>query len=341
MSWYNTDGNACEHVLFSKFTYTRNLANTLFSQAIDKKKMSEILALTDALLKKNGFHQKDVSARSILAYYEKQYIEPDVSIAGGERAVYFNEPCSLSLSIGSANLFNVYAILPGASISEAHKLASSVEQLLDSELDFAYSQKAGYLSPIPHLCGSGSRISTALYLPLLKRNDKITSVMASLYSFGAALHPLFSHKSFGDIYIMSYTLPKDRDEASAISLCERLVTDIVALEHEQQSSLSEGELEDISELSHRAIGVLEYATGVTEEEMLELISQIRLSLCLGKALPKDLRPSTLNNMLIESLSAVLCADSRGKITSEKELAARRASVIKKLLRSVPSARTCS
>lgn len=335
MAWYDIDGKLSEHILFSKFTYTRNLSDTLFFQGLDKKKMTEIITRTDAILKKNGFHAKDSGQRSVMAYYEKQFLDYDVCIADGERAIYFNEPCNLSLSVGGSNLFNIYSILPGAAVSEAHRIASSAESLLDSELDFAYNESIGYLSPTPHLCGSGARISSALYLPLLTKSCRIPSLMASLYSFGATMHPLFSHSSFGDIYILSYTIPKDMDEDSAISLFEGLVSNIIELETQQEGELSEDELESISDNSHRALGVLEYATRLSEEETISLLSSIRLSLCVGSELSRDVRPSSLCGIMCQSLSSVIVADSRKKITSDSELMTERAATVKRLLRAIP------
>ncbi len=339
MSWFNTDGKMSENILFSKFTYTRNLSGLLFS-GNQPKQISDVISRAESILKKNGFHTYKIektAKNTAMSYCEKQYAEQDFCLFPYDKAIFFNEPCSLSISVGGANLINIYAILPGASIRDAYKISSSAEELLDSEFDFAYDESLGYLSPIPNTCGSGIRISCALYLPMLSRASKIPSLCRSLSELGVSLYPIFSQGSSGDIYVMTYSPPISVGEEACVDMFERLMLDIISLEKEELKALGEDKIFNIAERGSRALGILAYAHSLSEEELISLISDIRLCLsagCGGKLI-KSISPSVINNVMFDSLSYSVLANSRNKITSKSELDSERAAQVRRLVNSLP------
>lgn len=339
MSWFNTDGKMSENILFSKFTYTRNLSGLLFS-GNQPKQISDIITRAESILKKNGFHTYKIqkaAKNTALSYCEKQYVEQDFCSFPYDKAIFFNEPCSLSISVGGSNLINIYAILPGASVRDAYKISSSAEELLDAEFDFAYDESLGYLSPVPNMCGSGIRISCALYLPLLSQANKIPSLCRSLSELGISLYPIFSQSSSGDIYIMTYSPPMSADEETSVDMFEGLMLDVISLEKEELKALGEDKIFNIAERGSRALGILAYAHSLTEDELISLTSDIRLCLSAGcdEKLIKSVAPSVINSIMFDSLSYSVLANSRNKIKSKSDLDAERATQMRKLINSLP------
>ena len=339
MSWFNTDGKMSENILFSKFTYTRNLSGLLFS-GNQPKQIADVIARVEAILKKNGFHACKIekSAKSTaMSYCEKQYVEQDFCSFPYDKAIFFNEPCSLSVSVGGSNLINIYAILPGASVRDAYKISSSAEEMLDSELDFAYDEELGYLSPIPSMCGSGIRISCALYLPQLSRAGKIPSLCRSLSELGISLYPLFSQGASGDIYVMTYSPAQFSREEACVDIFEKLMLDVISLEKEELKALEAGKIFNIAESGSRALGILAYAHSLSEEELISLVSEIRLCLSAGcdEKLIKSISPSSLSSITFDCLSYSLLANSRNKITSKAQLDFERAAQVRRMINSLP------
>ncbi len=339
MSWFNTDGKMSENILFSKFTYTRNLSGLLFS-GNQQKQIADVIARAESILKKNGFHTCKIeksAKNTAMSYCEKQYAEQDFCSFPYDKAIFFNEPCSLSISVGGSNLINIYAILPGASVRDAYKISHSAEELLDSEFDFAYDESFGYLSPIPSMCGSGIRISCALYLPFLSHADKIPSLCHSLSDLGISLYPLFSQSVGGDIYVMTYSPPMSVGEEESVSRFEKLMLDIITLEKEELKSYSADKIFNIAERGSRAMGALAYSNSLTESQLISLISEIRL--CLSARcdikLVKSVSPSSLNSIMFESLSFSILSSSRERITNRAELDCERAAQVRRLINSLP------
>ncbi len=339
MSWFNTDGKMSENVLFSKFTYTRNLSGLLFS-GNQSKQISDVIARAESILKKNGFHTCKIeksAKNTAMSYCEKQYVEQDFCSFSYDKAIFFNEPCSLSISVGGSNLINIYAILPGASVRDAYKISSSAEQLLDSEFDFAYDESFGYLSPIPSMCGSGIRISCALYLPFLSSAGRIPSICRSLSELGISLYPLFSQGTSSDIYIMTYSPSLSACEEESVDIFEKLMLDIITLEKEELKSYGADKIFNIAERGSRAMGALAYSNSLTEAELISLISEIRLCLsagCDGKLI-KSISPPSLNSIMFESFSFSILASSRERVTTRAELDCERAAQVRRLINSLP------
>lgn len=333
MAWFDTDGNMSENILFSKFTYTRNLAGK-------QGDVSEVIGKIEAVLKKNGFHtqkiQKDDKYKA-LSYCEKQYVDEDFCAFTQNKAIFFNEPCSLCISVGGANLISIYAILPGASVRDAHKISSSAEELLDAEFDFAYDEALGYLSPLPHTCGSGIRISCALYLPLLTRADKISSLSRTLASFGISLYPIFPKSAEADIYIMTYSPHLSQSEDTCVEAFDKLIRDVVALEREELKQLGAQTIFNIAEDAARALGILAYSGSLSECELISLCSDIRLCLSAGCSdrLLRNITPASLNTLSFEGLSASVLLNAHGAVKSQAELDCERAMQVRRILLSLP------
>lgn len=335
MSWLDNDGKLSENVLFSKFTYVRNLADTP-AQGMSAEQLSGFITATEELLKKNGFSMQSVeNTTSPLSgsLCEHQYTEADTYSTQSVRAVFFNEPCNLCISIGGANLICISSILSGASIRDAYKISSSAEELMDSKFDFAFDHKSGYLSPVPTDCGSGIRMTCAVYLPCLTSSGKISSLTAVMCKHGISLYPLFSQKSTGDIYMMTCSPSRNISEDEAVSIFEQLISYATDLERAEYDNISPKMLFNVAEEASRASGILSYCLSLSENELIDLTSRIRLSLCLGCSdmLTRTVTPCILNQILFDNLSCSVMTHSASPVTDKSSLDRERAMSVRKAI----------
>lgn len=340
MSWLDNDGKISENILFSKFTYVRNLTDTP-AQGMSAEQLESFLSDAEELLKKNGFSMQSVEQNgSTLSGYlcEHQYIESDSCGTHGVRAVFFNEPCNLCISVGGTNLICISSILSGASIRDAYKISSSAEELMDSKFDFAFSHSKGYLSPVPTDCGSGTRMTCAVYLPLLAMSGKISSLTARLCKHGVSLYPLFSHKSTGDIYMMTCSPSRSIPEEEAVGIFEQLVSYALELERAELDGISGSTLFSVAEEASRAEGILSFCLSLSENELIDLTSRIRLSVYLGSSdmLVSSITPRLLNQILFDNLSCSVMTHSNSPITDRDMLDRERAMSVRRLVTALPA-----
>lgn len=335
MSWYDTDGELSENILFSKFTYMRSIP-THAANNTGANSMQNVTERIEALLKKNGFHSQKLKKDDRIAtaaLCERLYINADLCTRYGDGEIFFNEPCNLCITVSSSGLINIYSMLSGDSIRDAHKISSSAESLLDSELDFEYDAGIGYLCPSPHLCGSGIRISCALYLPLLTRADKISSICHSLSEYGVSLYPLLPWRTSGDIYVMTLSPDNHVSEQISVDIFEWLMREIVRLERDEVGTLSDDQVLTIAERAARALGILTHAGSICEEEMISLLSEVRLCLSTGQGdrLFRVVSPSSLNVIMLENMSAGVMQSAGREIKSKQALNSQRAASVREAI----------
>jgi protein arginine kinase len=334
MSWYNTEGNN-PHVLYSKTCYIRNLASLPFSKKQGDKNREAVFKKVDAILTKSGFSREDISVgESIqaLSLAEKGFAEGSFLTSKTARAVYFNEPCSLSISLGGKDLISISSILSGHTLPETRNIASGAEELLDRSLEFAYSDGIGYLSPTPSNCGSGVTFSSLVYLPTLSKSEEFDSIFHMASSSGVEIFPAFIHQGT-DLFLITYSPHLLCDENASAESFSAFIDSIIEREKELEAIILEERGKTISDRAWKAYGSLRYARLLEESEMLELSSHIRLALLLtdGEGLP-PVTATTLNRLLGEHLNASTLL-SHKSCRSEGDLCRARAEAISAFLSS--------
>lgn len=315
MFWYNTEDAKNPHVLWSKVRYMRNIASLPFN-ARDKELTSDhgtFSSRLSELMEANGFHSHQMTSSSCAEMYslaEKQLIDYSFAIDNGERCLYFNEPCNLTIFSGGEFHLNIQALLSGLSLGEAHKIASEAEELLDREFSFAYSDKLGYLTSDIALCGSALELSVCLFLPAARHGARYGDMQREAAAYGATLSPfLAKYDNAGDLYVLSYIPSLALDEKKAISDFSALINLLVSSEISCEGIVFSNKSTIISDRAWRALGTLATARMIDEDELLSLISRIRLAIALPAC--RDGAPkcpiSLLNTLTCEGLNGAVAA----------------------------------
>ena len=332
MSWFNTEGNCPHYYIWSKTRYVRNAAKLPF-RAADPTALAEVFSTIEGLLTQNGFRKELLSPSrlsEILALAEKQLADADLCDGEGEKALYLNEPCNLTVSVGGKNLISIQSILSGRAVTETQNIAAGAEELIDGEIELAYSEKYGYLSPNPTECGSGTEYSAALFLPALKASGQIESRRLLCQRMGVNLTPLSLHpQNPGDIYVAltraSHRLGEESERRRFEAVCDKLEQNEKAAERmifKDKSKL-------IIDKAWRAYGLLRYAKQMDEAELLRRLSELRLGLATTEskeALP-PVTPVLLNSLLAEGLNASVVTSSLPPLQNSEECAEARARLL--------------
>ena len=333
MSWYDTEGQDPIYTLFSQTRYSRNLASLPFIGKTDNKSWTSFTSAADTLLTKNGF-RKEVCDNDIIqlsALAEKGFIDRDFIDSQSPRALYFNEPCSLAVSLGGRDHINIRSLVSGK-ISESRNIASGAEELLDKNFEFAYTEKLGYVSALPHLCGSGVEFSSLLYLPSLRIKDRRDVLQQKINQHGAALSSAFIYPNCRhDLYLLSSSPSPYCEERAAAESFDTLIENIIEEERAQDRIIFAEKSKIIIEDAHRALGILLYARRLSACEMLSFSSDIRLSLALGEGDVPEFSALTLNTLLGKGLDFSVLANIKGECPDSDSLDEYRARLITELL----------
>lgn len=334
MSWFNSEGALPSHVLWSRVRYIRNLSSAFYKS--DEKTILEAQKKLFEIMQGNGFRKEDIpdgSQIKLRSLAEKQFIPYSLEHSS-IHDVYFNEPCSLIISFGGKDIFDIRALLSGRALKDALNIASQAEELLDGDFDFAYSETYGYLSPSPKDCGSGAELSCALFLPAARYFGFKDELCLMADSFGATLLPFLSDaRNHGDIFILSYTLPLGADEKFEAERFDSLIGKIVEREGESERIIFDKERIINTERAARALGELNFARRLCEDELLYDLSAIRLALLLypEDATELEIAAHTLDKLLASCLSCSTLEGAGVEVKDIGECDGLRASLVRRIL----------
>lgn len=332
MSWFSTEGKCPHHVIRSEVGYIRNLEAIPFAHKAGEKELERYLSLCEALLEKNGFSTESSSPLSrshLLALAEKGFVDPDAAECR-QVSVFFNQPCNLAVTLGGIDLLNIRAVVGGKAVLEAQSISLEAEEMLDRELDFAYSTDFGYLSPIPHRCGSGELFSALVFLPAARYFGEISAIRQLCSSHGAFICSLSqSSDTPCDLFTVTYTPHRLCDHRSDARGFEMLLDSLISREKLLEEQLFSSSANQLCDKALRALGTMLYAARLEEDELLSFTSSIRLCLANGDGkLPMSL--ISLNRILAEGLNCSV-ADENPSASSQDDLDVLRASTVKAIL----------
>ena len=315
MSWYNTDGIDSVNVLWSRARIFRNIENQKFNVTDEQKTAGDIVKEAKRLLEANGFHSSDdLSDENLLLYAEQGYIDNGFMRGTNEKALMFNEPCSLSIALGGFDAFCIQSLLCGNAIEEAFKISSEAEALLDSYFNFAYSPQSGYLSPFPLHSGHGVEFSVSMYLPGIAGVGELKKIKRRADAHGIKIYPMYTYsQNAGNYFIVDYIPAPSISIQSAKQKIVHFIKYLILLEKEYEANIF-GNNNAVLSRAWRSIGIMEYCPSCSEEEMLSLLSDIRLAISIGcsDALPFAFDIKTLNTLYMELMNTYIYASEINK-----------------------------
>lgn len=303
MAWFTSDQSSYRHVLWTKTEYIRNLAALPFRRA-DSDGERELIKQADALLVGNGFRKEEPIGERRLhlqALAEKQLIDASECDDG---FIYFNEPCNLSVMLGGKNFITIRSVTCSPSIAESLSLASGAEEMLDKEFPFSYDPKFGYLAPDIRDAGSCSSFSAALFLPAMARLGEVERILGQL---GANVTPMYSNReNSGNVFGLSFKPSLEISEGDAALFFDKLLNQLTQHEKALERIAYGDELSLVTDKAWRALGILTHAREMGEDELLNLISDIRLAalLCPNDA-PHQLTAAILDELSVECLNSTV------------------------------------
>lgn len=333
MAWYHVPGNEQDVVVSTRVRLSRNVAGFPFPARLDAARAREIMALVGGILEKNGFTKldfEDMSRTTAYALVEKQYVSPAFVRESLPHAVFLSEPCNLAVMVCEEDHVRLQAILPGLSLRDAMDGAFKVEALLDEQLEFSFDERLGYLTRSPGDLGTGMRATVLLCLPMLGTTGRIEALAQSLSRMGIVWQSMEGDGSESPhLYSLSNRATLGVSEEEIRAGLEEAVRRVVEAERRLRTTVSGAELYKLSDRVKRAEGILHAAELLSAEELVRLLSDLRLGAAMG-ILP-HVKVETLTALLIEAMPAGLTLSAEEEPKSDNERDRLRARVVREAL----------
>jgi protein arginine kinase len=236
----------------------------------------------------------------------------------------------LSVMVNEEDHLRIQGLVSGLHLKEAWNLVDRLDEELGQELPYAYHHEFGFLTTCPTNVGSGLRASVLVHLPGLVLTKEIGKVLQGLGQVGLTFRGLYGEGSevVGNFFQLSNQTTLGKSEEELIEHLDKIVRQVIQYEDQARQVLLRDAPQVTEDKIWRAYGLLRYARSLSLEELMNLLSGIRLGVGL-KLLP-ELRVYTLNKLMIFTQTAHL-EQAAGRDLPPSECDAHRAAYVRKIL----------
>jgi protein arginine kinase len=343
LDWLDASGPHSDIVLSTRIRLARNLHGWRFgSRAGDEDRRAVLEMTRDAAeassLLRDGdiFVIPEVEPLSRQVLLERHLVSRDLigkddDEAPSHAALLLAPRGSLGLMVNEEDHIRLQGLLSGFRLREAWRMVDALDDELGGRLRYAFHTEFGYLTSCPTNVGTGMRASVLMHLPGLVLTQEIAKVLQGIAQVGLTFRGLYGEGSevVGNFFQLSNQTTLGKSEDDLIDHLQKIVQQVVQYELQARAVLRRDAPSVIQDKVWRAYGLLRYAHSTSFEEVMNLLSGVRLGVSLK--LLHTPRVYTLNQILIFSQSAHL-EQSAGRSLSAAEMDVARAAYVRRVLR---------
>ena len=306
--WMRGSGPHSDIVISSRIRFARNLAGFPFVGKANRRQHYEVMEMCKTQIASKQLAQSvlwidlpDSVPLDRLLLAERHLISRQHASSNNElpRGVAIGEGETFAIMVNEEDHLRIQVMRSGLQLAEAFDHIDYIDNALEEKLDFSYSQRFGYVTACPTNVGTGLRVSVMLHLPALKLTGEIEKVRRAARDMHLAVRGMFGEGSdaLGDFYQVSNQTTLGKSEQEILSDFEHcVVPQIIAYEQQARQALLRQRSDQLDDKVWRAWAVLTHARVMGAEEVLGLLSHLRLGVNLGRFESIDIR--TINELLL-------------------------------------------
>jgi len=323
--WMVGSGPENDIVISSRVRAARNLQNHPFPCLASGDETEQVLnKIKSATEGKAGFSDfqyllmDQFSEIERQALVEKHLISLFLARDAKHGALLLRPDEDVSLMINEEDHLRIQAILPGLQLEEAWSEAGKLDDILESELEYAFDEKYGYLTACPTNIGTGLRASVMMHLPALVMTSQINRYLGALSQVGLMVRGLYGEGTeiIGNLAQVSNQVTLGQSEEEIVTNLSSVVCQVIEQEQNARQALLDKKRDELSDKAWRALGLLKHARIMGFQEAIQLISDLRLGHDLG--LIKEVDQRLLNELLVLVRPGCLQLMARKKLSNREK-----------------------
>lgn len=336
-SWLAGDGEQSRIVLSSRVRLARNVKGMVYPPYANTETRTRVVDFIHSALEKSKeldhglfFRSEEISDLDRAFLIERHLISPEFLHTDTVSGLFISSDERLAVMINEEDHLRIQAINSGLAITTALENAMRVDDELSRTLEFDFDNDFGYLTSCPTNVGTGLRASVLIHLAGLVLTKEIDSVIDHITKLGLVVRGFYGEGTdvFGNLFQVSNQTTLGRSEADITEALQRITLQIIEFENKAREQLITQAPDEISDKIWRAFGILKHARVLTSEEVMNLLSAVRLGIALE--IINDVSLETVNRLLILSQPAHLQKHIGSELTaSERDVA--RADLVREML----------
>ncbi len=310
--WINGEGEESSVVLSSRIRLARNISGIKFPNSAEPETREKLLELFDSAVGKSEFLQDgafyrtsgmDRTNSSFLV--ERHLISPTMLDHLDGSGVYIAAGEQVSIMVNEEDHLRIQALTSGLEMDRTMELASQYDNEVGRLLEYDYDSDFGFLTACPTNVGTGLRASVLIHLPGLVLTREIEKVIHKVTKMGLIVRGFYGEGTdvLGNLFQISNQTTLGQSENDILEAIERVSRTIIADEATARNRLKEEAYDQISDKIWRAYGILKHARVLSSEEVMNLLSAVRLGLAMG--IIDTISIATINDILLLSQPAHL------------------------------------
>ncbi len=296
--WYKNKGIDNDVVISTRLRLARNISGISFPGKMTEDDARAVIEKVKAALPEmvyNDIHS--MTETELMVLIEKHLISKDIASSKLPGGFFTCEDDRISVMVNEEDHLRIQVIISGYDLSSAYELINLLDDKIEKNLSYAFSEKYGFLTKCPSNAGTGMRASVMLHLPGLTMTDNIGTMVAAVGKLGITVRGMYGEGSSAaaHIYQVSNQVTLGVSEAETLQNLKNIVDMLIERERHVRQTLLENNPEMFTDKVSRAFGNLAYAHIMSTEEFLNLISYVRMGISMG----------IIDNMDISEISALL------------------------------------
>ena len=335
MNWYLENGKDSDVVISTRIRLARNINDMPFESKGSKENMKKIIDKMANITNNIGYNLKllrlkDMDDITKLSLVEKRLISPEfISSKNEEGAILINDDENICIMINEEDHLRIQVFSAGLETKALLDLVTEIDEKINSQIDYAYNDKYGFLTNCPTEAGTGMKASVMLHLPALTETGNIRKILEIINSFGMNIRGIYGKESKfqGDLYQISNKQSLGISEKDIIKNLELITEKIIEQERLARKHLGKNSVE-LEDTVYRAFGILNSCRKLSLTEARELISKVKLGTDLG--IIKEMTDTKVSKLDLYVKNANL-QKYFGKQLQDYERNIKRAEIVKKII----------
>ena len=289
--WLRGGGDRADIVISSRIRLARNLAGFPFlARATDEQKEEIVdrvrVPLANLPLETKPYYVNVDDADETLGSFlvERHLISRELQQGRGARGVAFGSNEAVSVMVNEEDHIRIQSIRTSLALEDAWRTALSVDQALESELDFAATSRYGYLTACPTNVGTGLRASVMLHLPAMVQMKQIEKLFNAAHRTGLAVRGFYGEGTMasGDLYQISNQVTLGVTEEQVLDGLREILPTMLDYERKcRDELLTDRRKLQVEDRCHRALALLRSARVLSSDEAMTNLSTVRLGIVTG------------------------------------------------------------
>lgn len=312
VGWLKGDGEESSVVLSTRIRLARNIADFNFPNSADKETRQKLLEYFNSAVEKSEFlgqgkfynaSEIDQTNRSFLV--ERHLISPTMLDNLDGAGVFIAPSEKVSIMVNEEDHLRIQAITAGLEMDRTMELAAQFDNEVGRLLEYDYDSDFGFLTACPTNVGTGLRASVLIHLPGLVLTREIEKIIQKVTKMGLAVRGFYGEGTdvLGNLFQISNQTTLGQSETDILGAIERVTRIIINDEAAARGCLKEEAYDQICDKIWRAYGILKHARVLSSEEVMNLLSAVRLGLAMN--IIDTLSIATINDILLLSQPAHL------------------------------------